>query len=702
MPSKRFAAACALALLLTGCAGQPSLILPQSLDVPDRKPVDQAAPAPQAAPAGKPREKVEWMPTAPLTAPDKKPQADAAVPQPSADPEKEKANINVNFEQVPLTTLIQVVYTEILGRPVNIDPKVMERRDLVTFRTPASQTPEQIRDAMLILLKSYGIAALDAGGLIRVVPDSAQAGFLPEIRRGSALPETPKILRPIFQMVDIQTVRNNEVAGWIKNMFSGRVVVHEDIGRNALLLSGNSDNVAAAIEAIRVLDQPVMRGRASMRLNPVFWSAEDLTKRMSEILAAEGYSMPPANYSPLAGGVRYPILFLPMAAYNAILVFAVSDEVLEHVADWVKKLDQPNDRVVSKGFFTYAAQNLTAEELAHSLTQLFMSSAPAAPAPGAPAGAPVPGGLGSGRVVVDKSGNMLIFHTTAGEYSQIINLLRILDRPARSALIEVTVAELTLTDDSQLGIEWLLKDIGVSGSGVTAGTLGALSVGTAGLTIKRLVSGGDTRLLINALASSNRATILSSPRIMARNGQTATIQVGQEVPIITSQQSTVSATNVLGTGVLQTVQYRSTGVILKVKPVIHSGNRVDLEIQQEVSAAQTTVTGVNNSPTIATRRVQTNLTLQSGSTALLGGLISGNNSTGNSGIPLLKDIPIVGALFRTDTDKNSKTELVVLITPHVMNDDSDVQSVTEAFKSLTPWLVSGDKSKNKDKDKDKP
>src|SRR6185295_15556226 len=140
-----------------------------------------------------------------------------------------------------------------------------------------------------------------------------------------------------------------------------------------------------------------------------------------------------------------------------------------------------------------------------------------------------------------------------------------------------------------------------------AATLGGLSIGSGGLNIRGVDGAGNLRVLINALASSNRATILSSPRILARNGETATIQVGQEVPIITSQQ-TSPITGASGS-LIQTVQYRNTGVILKVRPVIHSGNQINLEISQEVSSAQTTTTGVSSSPTFGTRRVETKLSL---------------------------------------------------------------------------------------------
>jgi general secretion pathway protein D len=369
------------------------------------------------------------------------------------------------------------------------------------------------------------------------------------------------------------------------------------------------------------------------------------------------------------------------------------------VRQWASKLDQPGERAGGRNIFTYTARHLSADALARTLSQL-LEGAPAPQAAAAPAAAttganrPAAGSTtaaasrnaGPGRVVVDPNSNTLIFNTSPENYSQLIGLLTLLDRPAKSALIEVTVAEVSLTDDLNLGVEWLMQNSGASGSTVTATTIGGLALGTGGLTIRRLNSAGDLRLIINALAGSDRATILSSPRIMARNGEQARIQVGQEVPIITSQQSALNNGTGTNLGVLQTVQYRDTGVLLSVKPSIYSGDRIDLDVVQEVSAAQTTQTGVTASPTIATRKVETRLTLEHGATVLLGGLISSDRSDGDGGVPGLKDIPLLGNLFKKQTRKDTRRELIVLITPYIINDGQEAAQITEAFRNALPLL----------------
>lgn len=686
----RLRPATVLLVLLAGCATPVQPLIPPPLELPEKTaPVD----APKAdALKLELSARISETPKPPL--PEKLKTGKPDQPPPTAV--DEEADIQLSFEQMPLPSFISAVYTTVLKKNINIDPKVMERKDLVTLRSGAPQKPGEVESAARLLLKSYGIAVMDIGGLVRIVPDNASLGYLPEIRRGRALPETPLPLRPVFQLVELQAVRNPDVAGWLKNMFGTKVNVLEDSTRNAVLLSGNGDDVMAAMEAIQVLDQPLMKGRQSLRITPLYWTADELANRLGEILQAEGYGTATST----KGGVMMPVTLLPVGAVNSVFAFAGSNAILEHITAWVKELDKPNEKGMGRGFITYHVQHTDAQKLAATLDKL-LGGAPSA-ATGASqtqadasrqtAATTAP----AGRVVVDPGSNSIILQGRNDDYGQVLSLLQTLDKPAKEALVEVTVAEVTLTDNAQLGVEWLFKRAGLAGytgSVLSAGTQGGLGIGSSGFTYRFVDMTGATPLLINALASDNRATILSSPRVVARNGEMATIQVGQEVPIVTSQQvaatpgqSSTGASNVTTTTIPQTVQYKNSGVILTVKPVIHSGDQVDLDVTQEVSAPQATTTGVATSPTFSTRKLQTKLSLKNGATVVLGGLISNNRSEGNAGIPMLKDVPLIGQLFRNNTEKGDRTELIVLITPYIISDANDAQAVTSAFrKRLGGW-----------------
>lgn len=587
----------------------------------------------------------------------------------------------LNLEQVTLGTFAQLVYAELLKKNVNVDQQVLARRDLVTFRSGTHQTAAQIETAARLLLKSYGVSAIDLGGLVRVVPETAGVGNLPEIQRGAAMPETPLPLRPIFHLIDLQAVRQSEVGGYLRTLFGERIRVQEDALRNAIMLSGTPENVQAALEAIRVLDQPALVGGRSVSFTPAFTSADEFARRLIDVLTAQGYAAQLFT-SGQAAGMRFPILVLPIAGLNSVYVFARGDAVIAHIEALAASLDRPNEQGVGRNFFAYAVKHKDASVLAETLEQLLAGTRARA---AAPAAGQVAAPTRPTSVVVDKSTNTLLFQASQEDYPQLVAMLNRLDQPVKAALIEVTVAELLIDDSSQFGVEWAFSGRLPDGLSGLGRTLGGLGVGTGGFTYQVLNSAGTVRATLNALASANKANILSSPRVLARNGETATIQVGQEVPIITSQATGLGTVGT-NAGVLQTIQYRNTGVILKVKPVIHSADQIDLDVVQEVSAATSTDTGVAASPTFSSRRLDTKLTLQNGSTVLLGGLISEERSDGRSGIPGLKDLPVVGGLFGKQALSGRRRELVVLITPYVVGNNRDAEALTRAFRSmLRPW-----------------
>ncbi|MFN7219189.1 MAG: secretin N-terminal domain-containing protein [Burkholderiales bacterium] len=611
------------------------------------------------------------------------PSATTAAAAPNTARPAAVGDITLNFDQLALPAFIQAVYANGLKKTVSIDPAVSARKDLVTLRSGKPLSAAEAESSVRLLLKSYGLAVQDLPGLTRIVPDSANTGYLPAIRRGRALPETPLPLRPIFQLVELQAVRHTEIMAYLRTLFGEKIRLTEDPTRNSILMAGNGDDIQAALEAIQVLDQPLFKGRNSIRISPAIWSADEMARRLTEILTQEGYSV---GTTGTGGGVQFPITLLPVAGINSIIVFASSKEVLNHVVEWATLLDKPQERTVGRAFFSYAVRNTDASRLAETVQQLLPGGSRPAPTPGTAAPAPAT----SGSVVVDKATNTLLFRASGDEYTDLVRMLRELDRATRQVLIEVTVAQVTVDDKSEVGVSWILNRLNSSGLNVTqlgGGARPATSFGSfTGFAVTQLDGLGRPRAVLNALASDNKVTLLSNPSIIARNGETANIQVGQDVPVLTSQQ-TNSATG--GAGIISSVQYRNTGTILRIKPVIHSSDQVDLEVAQEVSSVAQNTTGGITSPTINKSSIDTKLTLKHGSTYVLGGLISNNVDRTRSGVPFLKDLPIVGAAFRSTTDSNRRTELVILITPYIMNDDTEAKAVTEAFKKqLGPWAQS--------------
>lgn len=671
-----------LALAMAACTNLPVSRWPKPLKTYDNAtPVTaNPAPAPRSAP---PSTRIERTPTPDMA---QMPRVvGAGTPARLPAKKGELANLTLTFDQEKLPTIVQLVYGTILKKNYSIDPRVAERTDLVTLRA-GPQTPSQVEQTVRLLLQSYGVAVIQTGnGMYRIVPSADVRSFTPEIRRGRSLPETPSSLRPLFQMVELQSVSPADVASWIGVVFGEKVTVQPDPMRNAIMLSGQVDDVRAAMEAINLLDQPAMKGRYSARINPVYISADQLATSLGDVMRAEGYS------ASVDGKVGAPVSLIPIKAVNAIIAFAADQQLLAHVLDWAKQLDHPSQTNVESGFYTYQAQNTEAQKLADTLREMLNLPGQSPLNQSAPLNVPGAGQAPSNsatsqavaaaakKIVVNAPNNTIIFKGSSEEFSQVLKVLQDLDKPTKAAIIEVTVAQVDLSDSLELGVE-------LSSDMLKEGAFAALT-GGAGLTVKYFKPGSTAATdAVKALASQNRAQILSSPRVMARNGETATIQVGQQVPIVTQNLGS-AATSIPGTGnLLTSVQYKDVGVILKVKPIIYSGDRIELEVSQEVSDAKKTTTGVENSPTIDTKKVETRLALKDGSTVMLGGLISNKDNAGNSGVPLLKDLPIIGNLFGVSSESGSRQELIMLITPYTVVDDYDAKSITDAFRrQLGPW-----------------
>lgn len=587
-----------------------------------------------------------------------------------SNPAEPDIEASVSLEQLPLPVFIDTVYATILKRNVSVDPSIAARKELVSLKSGKTLSATALSEAARAVLKSYGLAVTEFDNLVRVTPAGGNAGYLPELQRGRASPDVPQSLRPIFYMAELESVSPSNVSSWLKTLFGQRVNVQDDLTRQAVLLSGQTDDVNAALEAIQVLDQPLMRGRTSARIAPLYWSADELSRKLTDILQAQGYNV--GN----SGTAQAPVILLPISPLNSVIVFAASDNVLNHVLRWATELDQPASGRGSAGYFTYAVRNMDASELAKTLQEVMN-----------PAAAPGPNSTAvKSRVVVNAASNTLIIQGSPTEYQQWFGLLQELDRPTRTALVSVTVAEVALDNNETLGFSWVLDQFRIGGFNINLKSVNNTADGP-GVVANITSRTNSTKALMNALATASKARILANPSILARNGETASIQVGQDVPVITQQQQATTGTGVPGgtASVLNSIQYRNAGVILQVKPVIHSGGRIDLDVTQEVSAVVATDLGVQVTPTFSTRKLTTKLSVADGTTVLLGGLMREDNTVSNSGIPLVKDIPLVGHLFKSSTDKRVRTELVVLVTPYVINDEFEARAVTDAFRRQFPW-----------------
>lgn len=312
---------------------------------------------------------------------------------------------------------------------------------------------------------------------------------------------------------------------------------------------------------------------------------------------------------------------------------------------------------------------------------------PATPAPGAPA-APRP--EEQLRIVPDPGTNSLIIYGTQQEFQNIRTILKELDIVPRQVLLDVLVAEVSLKDSESFGIDYeIMRKFNPTIFGQTFDSQGALrslgalfpSGGQFGSGITGVIGRGNAvRALINALATDSRVKILSSPSVLATDNRPARIQVGSEEPIPTGQ--IVAAVGAVNPSSSTTIQYRNTGRIVTIIPQVNSQGLVNLQILAEVSQRGANVpVGTDSFPAFDTRQAETTAVVQDGDTLAIGGIIADNRSRSRSGIPYLMDVPVIGRFFGTTSETTDRTELVMLITPHVIRSRGEGQIVTEEFKS---------------------
>lgn len=696
-PSASIALTTATLVLLAGCATPGPVRVQDRLQIPER--VDRDRDQTLVAGTADARESLRRveLPARPSEGP-----SSAGLAQRDARPPLKAGAVSASIESLPLPAFINEAFGNQLGLNFQIDPAISAKTDLVTLRLPGAQTAEQYYDLVLEVLRSYQAQVIWENELLKVQPATPGAGgAAPVILSGRGTPGVPDGHRPLFQLVEMQNVASGNVSGWLRNAFDGQGLrIEDDLNRNAIVLVGKPSVVAQAVEAIRVLDRPFMRGRYSARLEPAFVGAAELARRLTEVMQAQGYAVT-SQVGPGAG-----TLVLPVESSNIVLVFAPSREMLGYIDEWARSIDAPGaSNGGSNSLFYYTMRNTKAQDVAQVLTGLGggSTSAPApAPSTAVPAAAPAstPGAASAvsgaatllgGRLTVDEPRNALIFQGDANEWQRVLPLVRQMDQPARQVMIEVTIAEVSLRDGENFGVNWTGADSpgrfdgrwtfgtpGGSSTGTGTGSSTSSSSSSSGLTYLLNV-GSETRARLSALAENSRLSVLSTPRLMVKSGDEANIEIGDEIPTLSStsvgpQQTGGSSTT------LQSIQYRKTGILLNIKPTVYSEDRVDLEINQEVSDVNpdAAVSGIS-SPAIFNRKVTTSLTLRDGTSLLLGGLMSNRKSDSNSGVPLLKDVPILGNAFKSQTQSLNRTELVLIITPYIVENDGDAEAVTRAL-----------------------
>lgn len=586
--------------------------------------------------------------------------------------------VDASLAPQSIPQFVSTVFGTVLGTPFTMSPDVAGRTEIVAGGTGGSISKRDLFRLAQQALKQYGIDVYIDGSFVTVGNTDTSTSILRDRN-------PPQMGGRVVQIYNVETVTVNTLQALLIDLYpnAGGARITPDELSNSLIISGPGRDVAQVVRTIREIDQPRFAGSEVLRLEPIYMTVEEFSLALEQALTAEGYIVSRQSTAARA------IVLLSFPASNQVLVFSRSPELLARVEYWKNAIDRPGRSTSQGSTFVYQVRNTDAQ----SLGQLAMGQAPNPVATQAPVGVPgtapaasvqasttsgsagATGAFLGGRVLTDTVSNRIIFTGTAADFAQLRSLLQTLDTPAPQVVIEVMIAEVTLSDVTRLGINFSGTD--VRGDGVFSGGTNGIALGTGGLLTTFV--GPEFRAALNAEASNNRVNILQRPQLVVRSGGSARFQVGTDVPIITSQRATDTSQNGNGTDVLQSVQYRQTGVILDLKPVVY-GDRVDIQISQENSTAGAAPAGIS-SPTILNRSLTTQIAITDGWTGVLGGLISNNYSKVNGGVPFLKDIPLIGSAFQNNSVEGDRTELLILITPYIVRNDEDMADFADRYAS---------------------
>jgi len=670
---------------------------------------------------------------------------DIVFNSPRTPPKLEGAGSTYKFEDAPLIDFVHMIMRDVVKADYVVYPPINGTVTLSTTKeVPPDQALQLLESALqangILLARdprgTYHIGRPDAlkgivPGVRQATKDALQPGYgtilVPLQYIGAA--EMASILKPMMPpeaLVRVDILRNLLVLVGTRTQAEGWLDLVNTFDVDML------KGMSVAVFPLRYAT--VREVESALRL---------ITTGASGLIS--GTAPPAAGAPPTAAGsadataVLGGMRVMPIERLNAILIVTPRASQLDTARIWIERLDRPGNNSSEAQLHVYPVQNGSARNLANVLNGLFgqgggtsttnnTNSTGVAPSLATTTantggllgagnlgqtanragfngatnngfngatnngfngatnnGAAAPGAgvtsvnLGNGiRVMADEINNAILVYGTRNDYEKIESALRRLDVPPVQVLIEASIIEVTLSNDLQYGLQWAFNDKprgGLTGSGILSSVAGGvLGAASAGFSYSMSNSLGNVRAVLTALADRSLLNVISSPSLMVLDNNTATIAVGNQQPIQSGQ--TIST----GGNISSNITYKDTGVTLAVTPTVNAGNVVTLQIAQGVTDVGQIDTATGQRAFLQ-RQINSKVAIRSGETLVLGGLIRENATSGNSGIPGLIDIPLIGGLFGSVNKSKTRTELLVVITPRVIRSDQDIQEVSTELRN---------------------
>ncbi|MCP4078464.1 MAG: type II secretion system secretin GspD [Gammaproteobacteria bacterium] len=598
-----------------------------------------------------------------------------------------KGEYSLDFVNISIEEFTSIVFTEMLGKNYVFDNTI---KGDVTVQTRGQLDAVQLLSIVESVLASRNAVMVEEDGHFKIIP-------LAKAKNYSLKPElySARNIKPGYRMVivPVNYVNPEDLKSVLESVAPGAGHLKIDKDRRAIVVTGSEQEITNVVDAVQIFDVSWLETK-SIAVLPVKKTQVSIVKKeITKILESQNKS--------------HGIVLDTIDRFNALLVVANKKKEINAVKNWLNILDQDTHTVETQ-LFVYDVQNRKASELADLLNGIFNEGA----------------GLQSGnseskesktastneivvtnktkvstpdpikkekpsnlKIVADEINNSIVLLSTKAEYDSVFSIIKKLDVLPMQVLIEVSIVEVTLSDELSYGLEWYLRHNGISdkfNSDTTLDLNAGAGIGSIAPGFSFLLSGSGSlvQAVFNTLAAESKLNVISSPSLMALDNHTATIRVGDQQPVqVASAKS--SSNDVL----TQSIEYKSTGVLLSVTPRVNSGGLVTMELSQEVTDIGS-IDDATGQRSFLQRNINTTVAVQDGRTIILGGLITENNVEAESGIPGAYKWPIIGGLFGKKANSKIKRELIVLITPKVIFNHQNALDITKEYAEKMQLLKS--------------
>jgi len=589
------------------------------------------------------------------------------VDTPIVDRFSENKKVKISADELPLNEFLHYVMGEVLQVSYILGENVKGDDDTLTLNLINSISHRKLYSLVeeLLIERKYVIRFNDGIYYINQEQPRVASGEI-SYGYGNQVKDIPETTQEVWQIVPFNYAFNGALLQPLLRV--AKVSTTPDVAQNAFLLKGKRNEVIKAVEFIRLFDKPGAGKKHIAMYTLEFSNTESIITKLTELLTQEGISLGSGM------SIEKALSIVALDNINTLTFFANSADVIKRALLWVKKIDQP-EQGEDIQYFIYPPQFSRATDLGESLKALISggsiestTSAKQQNQRSTGSQKNISAGNSEVKLVVDERANSLIFQTTGDEYRKLLPLIKRLDVMPKQILLEVVIAEVQLTDEFQQGVSFSLtnQSTAVQRGGFT------LESGKAGLTYA--LTGLDGSFDLNLFQTNSHVDILSRPSLLVRDGASASFNVGKKIPTV--GEIITDPTNGSRTSVI----YLDTGVKLDVTPTINAQGVIIMEVSQTNTDSVKGNGAVAGATTVFERGISTEVVAESGQTVILGGLISENRTRSDTSVPFFSSIPLLGKLFDSESDNLTKSELVIMVTPRVVESNAEWRGIYQQLK----------------------